>query len=382
MFFKCILLCSVITQLCHSFPQVQLYPMWYLNTPAQENYYPIRHTSALVEPVKVSYLPFYGGAKGQVLQVTENADGTIQTMVIDKPNIVDSNNQELSIPDVEHVEHPELPNRNDRNSRRNINQSPKTNYERNLSAIQNSALNILNLQETAKRAGGRLSSDEEETYKRYMQTISDSADSITQIFSKDLQDDNVHNRAAEGLSAWFARKKNSSSSAKKKEEEEKRKKEEEAKRKKEEEERKKKKEEEDRKRKKEEEDKKKKEEEDRKKKEEEEKKKIENENEDDDTIAVDLPSDEASVAEAKPIGLAVAGIGGVASSKPVATAVVGPGGLAIARPVGTAIAGVSPDQALVPIYAEGIVSPGKKDEKKQIHSTEYISKIISKYHQT
>jgi hypothetical protein len=41
--------------------------------------------------------------------------------------------------------------------------------------------------------------------------------------------------------------------------------------------------------------------------------------------------EESSVAEAKPVGLAIAGIGGVASSKPVGTAVVGPGGLAVGK---------------------------------------------------
>lgn len=50
------------------------------------------------------------------------------------------------------------------------------------------------------------------------------------------------------------------------------------------------------------------------------------------------------MAEAKPVGLAIAGVGGVASSKPVATAIVGPGGLAVARPVATAIAGISPHE--------------------------------------
>ncbi|KAL7047341.1 hypothetical protein ACKWTF_002871 [Chironomus riparius] len=52
--------------------------------------------------------------------------------------------------------------------------------------------------------------------------------------------------------------------------------------------------------------------------------------------------EETSVAEAKPVGVAISGVGGVASSKPVGTAVVGPGGLAIARPQATAIAGIKP----------------------------------------
>jgi hypothetical protein len=52
------------------------------------------------------------------------------------------------------------------------------------------------------------------------------------------------------------------------------------------------------------------------------------------------PPEGASVAEAQPIGIAIAGPGGVAAAQPIGTAVVGPNGLAIARPIGTAIAGV------------------------------------------
>ena len=44
-----------------------------------------------------------------------------------------------------------------------------------------------------------------------------------------------------------------------------------------------------------------------------------------DTVQVNSPNGDGSVAEAKPVGLAIAGAGGVASSKPSATAVVGPG---------------------------------------------------------
>lgn len=46
---------------------------------------------------------------------------------------------------------------------------------------------------------------------------------------------------------------------------------------------------------------------------------------DTDSVQVNSPGKDASVAEAKPVGLAIAGVGGVASSKPSATAVVGPG---------------------------------------------------------
>jgi hypothetical protein len=59
-----------------------------------------------------------------------------------------------------------------------------------------------------------------------------------------------------------------------------------------------------------------------------------------DSVTIKPPPDNASIAEAKPVALAIAGVGGVASSRPTATAIVGPGGLAIARPVATSIAGV------------------------------------------
>ncbi|KAI4465340.1 hypothetical protein MML48_3g00008364 [Holotrichia oblita] len=112
----------------------------------------------------------------------------------------------------------------------------------------------------------------------------------------------------------------------------------------------------------------------------------EGEEDDSDSVIINLPPDEASVAEAKPVGLAIAGAGGIAESQPVATAVVGPAGLAIARPVGTAIAGVSPDQALVPIYVEGLVKPTKKKDttkgiKKNSETTDFLTRLISKYHQ-
>lgn len=53
---------------------------------------------------------------------------------------------------------------------------------------------------------------------------------------------------------------------------------------------------------------------------------------DPDSVAVNTPPPDASIAEAKPVALSIAGVGGVASAKPVATAVVGPGGLAVSRP--------------------------------------------------
>ncbi|KAK3926256.1 2-succinyl-5-enolpyruvyl-6-hydroxy-3-cyclohexene-1-carboxylate synthase, partial [Frankliniella fusca] len=66
-----------------------------------------------------------------------------------------------------------------------------------------------------------------------------------------------------------------------------------------------------------------------------------------DTVTIGQPNPNASMAEAKPIGIAVAGEGGVASSRPTATALVGPGGLAVARPIATAIAGIQGAELLV-----------------------------------
>ncbi|XP_055914934.1 uncharacterized protein LOC129948113 isoform X2 [Eupeodes corollae] len=63
------------------------------------------------------------------------------------------------------------------------------------------------------------------------------------------------------------------------------------------------------------------------------------------SILVNAPKKDASVAEAKPVGLSIAGEGGVASSKPNAVAIAGREGLAVASPKATAIAGVSPEEA-------------------------------------
>lgn len=81
----------------------------------------------------------------------------------------------------------------------------------------------------------------------------------------------------------------------------------------------------------------------------------------DESVSVGLPPDNASVAEAKPVGLAIAGPGGVASSRPVGTAVVGPGGLALAKPVATAIAGVQGSEQLV-----GLPGGKKKYDKPKV----------------
>ncbi|EDW18485.1 uncharacterized protein Dmoj_GI12070 [Drosophila mojavensis] len=64
-----------------------------------------------------------------------------------------------------------------------------------------------------------------------------------------------------------------------------------------------------------------------------------------DSVAVIAPKKDAAVAEAKPVGVSIAGEGGVASSKPNAVALSGRNGLAVASPKATAIAGVTPEEA-------------------------------------
>ncbi|XP_075163131.1 uncharacterized protein LOC142235758 [Haematobia irritans] len=64
-----------------------------------------------------------------------------------------------------------------------------------------------------------------------------------------------------------------------------------------------------------------------------------------DSVAIIPPKKDASVAEAKPVGVSIAGEGGVASSKPNAVALSGRNGLAVSAPKATAIAGVSPQEA-------------------------------------
>ncbi|RZC37931.1 uncharacterized protein BDFB_001423 [Asbolus verrucosus] len=263
---------------------------------------------------KVTIIPFYGGGKGQSLQIIEKTDGTVITAIIRTPESKPSTSEEAI--NAAELENPPLPSKQD------------INFGPNIRNIHKTALNIIKLQETAKQ-NGKLNPDEEAVYQQNMDALNMSAKNLAQL--QDPSDKfTFENR--EGLTEWFERKK-----ANKKNDKDKKKTEEEEKKKEEE---------------------KRKEElnkENEKPKEEEEKE----ENEDNEGISIGLPPENASVAEAKPVGLAVAGEGGVAASKPIATAVVGPGGLAIARPVGTAIAGVAPDQALVPIYAEGYVGGTK-----------------------
>ncbi|CAH1133247.1 unnamed protein product [Ceutorhynchus assimilis] len=215
-----------------------------------------------------------------------------------------------------------------------------------IKSIQHKAAEIVKLQEIAKK-NGELTESEQDEYREHMKSINESSKSLAEA----QESASLTFETREGLSEWFDMKREKTKDKNKKKDSK------------------------DKDKKKEEESKK----EEQEKVEEEE----ENVDQDNEGVAINLPPADASVAEAKPVGLAVAGEGGVAASKPIATAVVGPGGLAIARPVGTAIAGVSPDQALVPIYAEGSSGSHKKGPKnKSDQMSEFLNKIISKYHQT
>lgn len=232
-------------------------------------------------PIKVSIVPFYGGAKGQSLEISEYSNGTVTTAIIKTPekHKEESKEDTLGSSEHEHIEMPPLPSKHE------------LDFGDSIKNIQSTALKIIRLQEIAKQ-NGKLTKTQEIIYKENMDTLSRAAQNLAIIQEKSNPLE-IENR--EGLSAWFERK-STSSKDKKKKEEEKKKKEDENKKKELEE-----------KKKKEEEEKRKKEED--KRKEEENKKEPEEEAEegDDDTIAINLPPQDASVAEAKPIGLAVAG---------------------------------------------------------------------------
>ncbi|XP_044750485.1 101 kDa malaria antigen-like [Coccinella septempunctata] len=315
-------------------------------------------TIAMAEgTTRVTLLPFYGGGKGQSLQIVENANGTVTTNIIKTPD-PDKDNKVEEINPAE-LEYPQLPSKFEKK------------FDDHVRLINMKALNILSLQDKAKKKG-QLTKEEQLFYQENMDEISEAAEQLTKIQEK--SDPDFENR--EGLSAWFEKKNKlqaqkrvnkttevkteSNNNEKNKEQETSKwwnKVGEDSK----------------------------KEEQEKKEKEKEEEKGEKEEENGDDTVEINLPPDNASVAEAMPVGLAVAGEGGIAASKPVATAVVGPNGLAVARPIATAIAGVAPDQALVPIYAEGYVGSNKpkrngSQSPKQGDADEFLKRIISKFH--
>lgn len=222
--------------------------------------------------VKVSHLPYYGGAKGHTLEITHTSDGEIHTKILqheiktEQPFPVD-------------VEYPPLPSRYGE-------------YDKHLRNIHQTALKIVQLQEQSKRQG-LLSEDDKEQYQKNLDSLNLSAKNLVSLQDSAEDEDVIEGRET-GLSSWFENKntkKNKNKTDIKKEED--RKKIEEAK-------------------KKEELNKKKiidnmkKEEEIKNESEEENKEETEN-TDNEETVAINLPDAEAAVAEAKPVGLAVAG---------------------------------------------------------------------------
>ncbi|GLV38747.1 uncharacterized protein CBL_05746 [Carabus blaptoides fortunei] len=235
-----------------------------------------------IDSVKISYIPFYGSARGNTLKITEAPNGTVTSEIIK----------------TDEVKQPQL--------------------KQEISSIQRNAQTITQLQETAKK-NGELNSEEQTKYNQNLDQLNISVKNLAEFQTAQVGDTESEFDGATktDLQSWFNLKKEKFF-AKQGEEN----------------------------------------------KEEETGNVNEEENTDDDGVSIDLPPENAAIAEAKPVGLAIAGPGGVAASKPIATAVAGVGGLAIARPVATAIAGVSPEDAIVPIISDGYISfPQKKKEK-------------------
>lgn len=228
------------------------------------------------------------------MQIIEKPDGSVITTIINTPHQIEDTNFENNINPTE-LENPPLPTKFDTED-----------FSDNLRRIQGLAVRIIKLQEVLKETG-KLTSSEEVAYKENLETLSQSAQKLANI-QEGSNPISIENR--EGLSAWIENRKSSpgKTKTKKKEGEDQKKKEDDKKRKAEEQ---KKKDEEKRKeenRKQEElEEQKKKVEKQTENEEKEENNQGEKEEQEGDSETIDLPPEDASVAEAKPIGLAVAG---------------------------------------------------------------------------
>lgn len=108
----------------------------------------------------VTNLPFYGGAKGQVLQIKRNSDGTITTEII-KQNKVELE-KEIS---------------DDMNS-----------FQENLSNIQKAASELVALQQTVKNSG-KLTDADRAKYAVNLEKLGISAQNLAHIQQTSDQDD-------------------------------------------------------------------------------------------------------------------------------------------------------------------------------------------------
>ena len=222
--------------------------------------------------MKISIVPFYGGASGQSLQIIETEDGKTITQIIETPTItkvpLPSKEEEEEEGNVERVEYPQLPTKNENG------------YTDGIRAIHESAANVLRLQEEAEKSG-RLSAAQREEYTGHVETLNASGRRLALLQDPDEEDDVLF--ADEALTAWFNRKKEKKKTETKDKEDGDKKKEEQKEKEKEKEKpevtKKPPKGEEER----------------------------EEEGDDNESVVINVPPDDASVAEAKPVGLAVAG---------------------------------------------------------------------------
>ncbi|XP_058836330.1 putative mediator of RNA polymerase II transcription subunit 12 [Topomyia yanbarensis] len=250
-------------------------------------------------------LPFYGGARGQILEIRKNSDGTVVSKILRG----DDDDMELKV----HQIVDELKNNEEILAEDEEIRAADQSFGDYLLNIQKAAASLVTLQEQVKKTG-KLSADQKKIYADNLEKLGVAAQKLAHVQQQDDDHDAIkflfdsqfdQSQSADAQKKKTTYKITSFPGFKGKEEEQ-----------------------------------------HHKKKEEEENVGEEegSATQHDDSVQVNSPEKEASIAEAKPVGLAIAGEGGVASSKPVATAVVGDGGLAVARPVATAIAGIKPSE--------------------------------------
>ncbi|XP_055624547.1 uncharacterized protein LOC129767556 isoform X1 [Toxorhynchites rutilus septentrionalis] len=264
-------------------------------------------------------LPFYGGARGQILEIRKNSDGTVVSKILRG----DDNSMELKV----HQIVDDLKNNEDSLSEDEEIRAADQSFGDYLLNIQKAAASLVTLQEQVKKSG-KLSPDQKKVYADNLEKLGVAAQKLAHIQQQDDDHDAIKflfdseydqpqsadaqkKKTTYKITSFPGFKGKDGEKVEKVEKGEKGERHPQTKRKEEE----------------------------------------ENVGEEDassgqseDSVQVNSPEKEASIAEAKPVGLAIAGEGGVASSKPIATAVVGDGGLAVARPVATAIAGVKPSE--------------------------------------
>lgn len=200
------------------------------------------------KPVKITLLPYYGGAKGHTLQIAEMPDGKVTTTIIKTPPSQTTTTiapEEPPTTQITEIEYPPLPSKTEQN------------FSTNLKSIHRNALNVIKLQEQQK-SQGHLTETEEQIYKESVDSLHESSDNLARLQDND---EDYDSDSGGTLSSWFERKKTNKLDKNKNKNSEKK-----------------------------------------------EGEKEEEEGDDgEDGIEINLPPEDASVAEAKPVGLAIAG---------------------------------------------------------------------------